>query len=87
MSDKVCCQAYEIDYKKVVEEIQETLDKHEKDLVNKLQEEKSPIKYIELKAILDDTIQLKENIYRMFEYCKKPVEVRKDVLKEMLNNA
>lgn len=87
MSDEVCCQAYEIDYKKVVEEIQETLYKHEKDLVNKLQEEKSPIKYIELKAILDETVQLKENICRMFEYCKKPVDVRKDVLKEMLNNA
>ena len=87
MSDKVCCQQYEIDYKKVVEEIQETLHRHEKILVNKLQEEKSPIKYIELKAILDETVQIKENVYRMFEYCKKPVEVRKDVLKEMPNNA
>ena len=69
------CQAYEVDYKKVVEEIQETLYKREKDLVNKLQEEKSPIKYIELKAILDDTMHLREYIYSMFEYCKKPVEI------------
>ena len=75
MSDKVCCQAYEIDYKKVVEEIQETLYKHEKELVNKLQDEKSPIKYIELNAVLDETIQLNECICRMFEYCKKPVEI------------
>ncbi len=77
MSDKVYCQTYEIDYKKVVEEIQETLYKHEKDLVNKLQEEKSPIKYIELKAILDETIQLKENIHRMFEYCKNLLRLEK----------
>ena len=75
MSEKKCCQLYEIDYKKVVQEIQETLYKHEKELVNKLQEEKSPIKYIELKAILYDTMQLKENICRIFEYCKKPVDI------------
>ena len=75
MSDKVCCQAYEIDYKKVVEEIQETLYKHEKELVNKLQDEKSPIRYIELNARLDETMQLRESIYGMFDYCKKPVEI------------
>ena len=76
MSDKeCCCQVYEIDYKKVVKEIQETLYKHEKELVNKLQDEKSPIRYIELNARLDDTIQLSENICRMFEYCKKPIEI------------
>lgn len=69
------CQAYEIDYKKVVEAIQETLEKLEKELKNKLQDEKSPIKYIELKAILDETIQLNECIYSIFEYCKKPVEI------------
>ena len=77
MSDKVCCQQYEIDYKKVVEEIQETLYKHKKELVNKLQDEKSPIRYIELKAILDDTMQLSENIYRMFEYCKNLLRLEK----------
>lgn len=75
MSDKVCCRQYEIDYKKVVEEIQETLDKLEEELKHKLQEEKSPIRYIELKAILDDTMHLREYIYSMFEYCKKPVEI------------
>ena len=75
MSDKVCCQAYEIDYKKVVEEIQETLDKLVEELKHKLQDEKSPIRYIEFNAILSETIQLRENIYRMFEYCKKPVEI------------
>ncbi len=69
------CQAYEIDYKKVVKEIKETLYKHEKELVNKLQDEKSPIRYIELKAVLDETIQLQENICRIFEYCKKPIEI------------
>lgn len=74
MSEKEC-QQYVIDYKKVVEEIQETLYKHEKELENKLQDEKNPIRYIELNAILDETIQLNECIYRMFDYCKKPVEI------------
>ena len=69
------CQAYEIDYKKVVEEIKETLDKLLEELKHKLQDEKSPIRYIEFNAILSATIQLRENIYRMFEYCKKPVEI------------
>ena len=78
MSDKVCCQQYEIDYKKVVQEIQETLYKHEEDLKNKLQEEKSPIRYIELNAILDDVKHLREYIYSMFEYCKKPVEINNE---------
>ena len=84
MSGKECCQQYEIDYKKVVQEIQETLYKHEGDLKNKLQEEKSPIRYIELKAILDDTMHLRECIYSMFEYCKKPVEIsdEKEEIKE-----
>ena len=84
MSSKECCQQYEIDYKKVVQEIQETLYKHEGDLKNKLQEEKSPIRYIELKAILDDTMHLREYIYSMFEYCKKPVEIsdEKEEIKE-----
>ena len=75
MSDKVCCQQYVIDYKKVVEEIQETLDKLVEELKHKLQDEKSPIRYIEYNAILSETIQLRENICRMFEYCKKPVEI------------
>lgn len=75
MSDKVCCQQYEIDYKKVVEEIKETLDKLVEELKHKLQDEKSPIRYIELNAILNETIQLNECIYRMLEYCKKPVEI------------
>lgn len=69
------CQAYEIDYKKVVEAIQETLEKLEEELKNKLQDEKSPIRYIEQKAMLDETIQLNECICRMLEYCKKPVEI------------
>ena len=73
MSDKAVCQAYEIDYKRVVQEIQETLYKHAEDLKNELQNEKNPIRYIELRAILDDVSQLKERIYEMFEYCKKTV--------------
>ena len=75
MSEKVCCQSYVTDYKKVVKEIQETLYKHEKELVNKLQDEKNPIRYIEYNAILDENMQLNECICRMFEYCKKPVEI------------
>ena len=75
MSEKECCKQYEIDYKKVVQEIQETLYKHEEDLKNKLQDEKSPIRYIEFNAILSETIQLRDNIYSMLEYCKKPVEI------------
>lgn len=78
MSDKVCCQVYEIDYKKVVQEIQEALYAHERELKNKLQDEKSPIIYIELNARLTDVIKLSECIYSMFEYCKKPVEVKKE---------
>lgn len=64
------CQAYEIDYKKVVKEIQEELYKKIEYYKIKLQEETNPIKYIELKAILDETIQLNECIYRMFEFRK-----------------
>ena len=78
MSDKVCCQAYEIDYKKVVKEIQEALYKKETDLEDKLQNEKSPIRYIELNAVLTNVKQLRECIYSMFEYCSKPVEVKQD---------
>ena len=75
MSDKVCCQAYEVDYKKVVEEIQEELYKKIEYYKIKLQEETNPIKYIEQKAMLDNSNNLQENIYRMLEYCKKPVEI------------
>ena len=75
MSDKVCCQQYEIDYKKVVEEIQETLYKQSEYYKIKLQEETNPIKYIEQKAMLDNSNNLRESIYGMFEYCKKPVEI------------
>ena len=72
MSDKeCCCQAYEIDYKKVVKEIQETLDKLVEELKHKLQEETNPIKYIEQKAMLDNSNNLLDSIYRMLEYCKK----------------
>ena len=78
MESKVNCQAYEIDYKKVVQEIQEALYKKETDLEDKLQNEKSPIRYIELNAVLTDVKQLRECIYSMFEYCKKPIEVKQD---------
>ena len=80
MSDKVNCQAYEIDYKKVVQEITETLYKREEDLENKLKDEKNPIRYIEFKAIIDDVKCLRNCIYGMFDYCRKPVdvEVKKD---------
>ena len=78
MSEKeCCCKQYEIDYKKVVEEIQEELYKKTEDLKKQLKEETNPIRYIELNAILDETIQLQKNICRMFEYCKKPVENEK----------
>ena len=75
MSDKVCCQQYVIDYKKVVKEIQEELYKKIEYYKIKLQEETNPIKYIEQKAILDNSNNLLDSIYRMFEYCKKPVEI------------
>ena len=75
MSDKVNCQAYEIDYKKVVQEITETLYKREEDLENKLKDEKNPIRYIEFKAIIDDVKYLRNCIYGMFDYCRKPVDV------------
>ena len=74
MSEKEC-QAYEIDYKKVVEEIQETLYKKIEYYKIKLQEETNPIKYIEQKAVLDNSNNLRESIYGMFDYCKKPVEI------------
>lgn len=69
------CQAYEIDYKKVVKEIQEELYKKIEYYKIKLQEETNPIKYIEQKAMLDNSNNLLDSIYRMFEYCKKPVEI------------
>lgn len=75
MSDKVCCQPYEVDYKKVVQEIQEAIYMKTEDLKKELKEETNPIRYIEIKAILDDVKQLRECIYHMFEYCKKPVEI------------
>lgn len=73
-----CCQPYEIDYRKVVQEIQEALHIKTEDLKEKLQEETSPIRYIEIKAVLDDVKQLRECIYHMFDYCKKPVEISKE---------
>ena len=75
MSDKVCCQQYVIDYKKVVEEIQETLYKQIEYYKIKLQEETNPIKYIEQKAMLDNSNNLLDIIYNILEYCKKPVEI------------
>lgn len=78
MSNKVNCQAYEIDYKKVVQEIQETLCMHENEIEKNLQTEHNPFRYIELKAMLTDVKSLRNCIYEMFEYCKKPVEVKKD---------
>lgn len=74
MSEKEC-QQYVIDYKKVVEEIQEELYKKIEYYKIKLQEETNPIKYIEQKAMLDNSNNLRESIYRMFDYCKKPVEI------------
>ncbi len=74
MSDKEC-QLYDIDYKKVVKEIQEELYKKIEYYKNKLQEETNPIKYIEQKAMLDNSNNLLDIIYSMFEYCKKPVEI------------
>ena len=84
MSDKVCCQAYKIDYKQVVQEIQETLYKQSEYYKVKLQEETNPIKYIEQKAVLDNSNNLQESIYRMLDYCKKPVEIsnEKEEIKE-----
>ena len=75
MSDKEYCQLYEIDYKKVVKEIQETLYRRKEELVNKLQEETNPIKYIEQKAMLDNSNNLLDSIYNMLEYFKKPAEI------------
>ena len=69
------CQQYEIDYKKVVKEIQEELYKKIEYYKIKLQEETNPIKYIEQKAMLDNSNNLLDNIYSMLEYCKKPVEI------------
>ena len=74
MSEKEC-QAYEVDYKKVVEEIQEELYKKIEYYKIKLQEETNPIKYIEQKAVLDNSNNLRESIYGMFDYCKKPIEI------------
>lgn len=79
MSDKVNCQPYEVDYKKVVQEIREALYMKEEELKRKLQEEKSPIRYIELNAVLTDVKQLRECIYHMFEYCRKPVELSNEL--------
>ena len=70
-----CCQAYEVDYKKVVKEIQEELYKKIEYYNIKLQEETNPIKYIEQKAMLDNSNNLLDIIYNMLEYCKKPVEI------------
>ena len=69
------CQAYEIDYKKVVKEIQEELYKKIEYYKIKLQEEPNPIKYIEQKAMLDNSNKLLDIIYEILEYCKKPVDI------------
>lgn len=64
------CQSYEIDYKKVVKEIQEELYKKIEYYKIKLQEETNPIKYIEQKAMLDNSNNLLDSIYRMLDYRK-----------------
>ena len=76
--EKACCQSYEIDYKKVVQEIQETLCMHKEEIEKKLQTEHSPFRYIELKAMLNDVNILRECISEMFEYCKKPAQISND---------
>ena len=54
MSNNVNCQPCEVDYKKVVHEIQDALHFRSEDLQRQLQNESNPIRYIELKAVLVD---------------------------------
>jgi len=74
MSDKCNCQPYEVDYKQIVHEIIEALWERSKDLKNQLKDEKNPIRYIEQKAILNDVESLRETIFRMHDYCRKPMD-------------
>ena len=78
MSNVNICQPYVVDYEKVVQEFQEMLYKREELFKNELQTEYNPIKYIEIKAMITDVGYLRERLYEMFEWYKKPVEVKKD---------
>ena len=78
MSNGSCCQHYGVDYEKVVREFQEMLYKREELFKNELQTEYNPIKYIEIKAMITDVGYLRERLYEMLEYCRKPTEVLKD---------
>lgn len=78
MSDKVCCQAYEIDYKKVVQEIQEILYHREQDLIGEVKKELNPLKYLELSAQLREVREWYNCLIELKEYCNKPVEVKQD---------
>ena len=61
MSDKECCKQYEIDYKKVVQEIQETLYKREEDLKNNLRNCNLPDLY-SIQNLLDKNL-LENNVF------------------------
>lgn len=78
MSDKVNCQPYEVDYKKVVQEIRDILYGREQDLRGELKKELNPLKYLELNARLSEVKDFHNTLLQLKEYCKKPAEVKQD---------
>jgi hypothetical protein len=78
MSDKECCQAYEIDYEKVVREMGDILYGREQDLRGELKKELNPLKYLELNARLNEVKDFHNTLLELKEYCKKPVEEKQD---------
>lgn len=74
MCNECNCQPYEVDYKKVVQEIQEALYHRSEQLEKQLKKEYNPIRYIENKAILNDVEHLRNTIYDIIDYCKKPIK-------------
>ena len=76
--EKACCQQYEVDYKKVVQEIQEILYHREQDLINEIKTQLNPLKYLELTAQLREVREWYNSLIELKEYCKKPTQVSND---------
>mgnify|MGYP003302765717 CR=1 FL=1 len=76
--EKACCQQYEVDYKKVVQEIQEILYHREQDLINEIKTQLNPLKYLELTAQLREVRECYNTLLEFKEYLKKPIQVEND---------
>lgn len=74
MENKVECKPYTIDWQKIVLNTKEMLFYKVEELEKALATETNPLKYIELKAVLENAKAITKKIDDMHGYCHKVVE-------------